>query len=358
VVAARNPASYTDGVKRALRILGLILVLVIATAGGVYLVRGGGGGGDAASGLPPGAEGMKIPLSNEGCRECHPEIYAQWEASYHALAWDDPQLQVAGMRIKEKKDCWPCHVPSPIFLAGFGKVPPPRSHARSEGVGCTACHYTPQGMAGSVDDPAAPCQPVDEPGIRTIEHCSGCHNQHKTHDEWRTSRFHPDTDCNDCHMPEVKGVVTKGKPPRTYHAHTWPGCHDLETLRKAFRLSARVTEDGEAVIELTNDGAGHHFPTDARFHRADLKADVIREGGEIVNQVDEVFRNPFRYVIGVPNTQIKPGEKKVYRWTLRETKGVLRVRLLYCLQPSPGDVSRTLSGNNHVLLEELRIPFP
>ncbi|MHC4601067.1 MAG: hypothetical protein ACYS47_18900 [Planctomycetota bacterium] len=162
-------------------------------------------------------------------------------------------------------------------------------------------------------------------------------------------------------MPLVEGEPTKGKGRKKYRAHSWPGCHDLNTLRDAFTLEASVDEKGKARIVVKNDGAGHNFPTDARFHRADLKVDVILPSGTIVDQFEEKYKNPFRWEYGMPNTQIKPGEEKIYHRRLSldkaVTRGVLRVRVLYCLQPWPGEIHEKLEDNHHVVLEEILVPF-
>ncbi|MHC4601066.1 MAG: multiheme c-type cytochrome [Planctomycetota bacterium] len=165
--------------KRLIRILVLVGVASVAVVGGYFLVGGGEEGATPAAGDPLA---FPEPNSNRTCRECHPEIYAQWERSYHGLAWDDPQLQVPGMRLKENPDCWPCHIPAPIHLSKLGMLPQARAIRRSEGVGCIACHYTLKGMAGKVTDPSPPCRPVANEDMATMEICSGCHNQHKTHD--------------------------------------------------------------------------------------------------------------------------------------------------------------------------------
>jgi hypothetical protein len=216
-------------------------------------------------------------------------------------------------------------------------------------------------MAGKVTDPTQPCKPVTVEAMSEMVVCSGCHNQHKTHDEWATSSFYPDKDCNHCHMPLVEGIPTKGKPKKKYRAHTWPGGHDVKTLREAFTLEVTVDDGLKAKVVLKNDGAGHNFPTDARFHRADLKVDVLLPSGEVVSQFEEKFKNPFRYEFGMPNTQIKPGETKTYERRLilpaGATKGRLRARVLYCLQPHPGEVSLKIEGKNHVLLEEVLVEF-
>ncbi|MHC5037091.1 MAG: multiheme c-type cytochrome [Planctomycetota bacterium] len=339
--------------KRLLRILGLLVIAAIAVTGVYFLIRDDGAG----KGKPPGPLGaFPVPASSRECRECHLAIYEEWKASYHALAWDDPQLQVPGIRLKEKSDCWPCHVPEPVYQS-IGYVPPPRPLRRSEGVDCISCHYTPRGMSGRINASDPPCKPVvAQPPIDSLKLCEGCHNQHKTHDEWATSRYHPDTGCNDCHMPWKEGTPTKGKPSKRYRAHTWPGCHDLEMLRRALTVTVRREAEGKIFIELFNDGAGHNFPTDARFHRADLKVDVVRASGEELPEFEATFRNPFRSDFGMPNTQIKPQEKRIFRRRLKVQDGEIRVRLLYCLQPYPGGVSKRLEDNKQIILREIRVP--
>ena len=71
--------------------------------------------------------------------------------------------------------------------------------------------------------------------------------------------------CLSCHMQEVVAPVVTGGPPRARMAHRWAGGHSKRMLQKALRMESRL--DGDLVkVRVTNAGAGHKVPTDAR-HR-------------------------------------------------------------------------------------------
>jgi hypothetical protein len=335
---------------RTLRISALVVLGVMVAVSAAWFLLGDRGEGRQARAPFP------LPESSRACAECHPEIYAQWEASFHRKAWDDPEVNLPGLNLRDNPDCWPCHVPEPLFLSGLGLLPRSRSVRRSEGVDCIGCHYTAAGMAGKAADPAAWCKPVVEKRIADMAVCEGCHNQHKTQDEWKTSKYHPETDCNDCHMPWVEGAATKGKPAKRYRAHSWPGSHDVEFIGSAVKVVARI-EGEEAIVDVTNDRAGHNFPTDSRHHMAKIEGTLLTTGGDRVRDLfEEIFRNPYRSQFAMPNTQLRPGETRTYRVKIGPGEGLLRVRVLYCLQPSPTDTADALGGARAVVVKELRIP--
>ena len=60
---------------------------------------------------------------------------------------------------------------------------------------------------------------------------AGCHDQHKTVQQWRESRY-PDLGlgCLECHMPFRDGDPNRGRD------HTSMGGHDLELVRSAVEL--------------------------------------------------------------------------------------------------------------------------
>ena len=125
--------------------------------------------------------------------------------------------------------------------------------------------------------------------------CFGCHNQHDTGTEWLNSaygphasepRTKPETTCLDCHMPSVERPLVKGGPVRKGRRHTWPGGHDLDHLRKAAELDVEVEPlpDGghRFRVWVTNVGAGHNMPTDARHRSFDTYVKLWDEKGNVI----------------------------------------------------------------------------
>ena len=162
-------------------------------------------------------------------------------------------------------ECIDCHAPQPIHITGVDKRVAPRRHARSDGVDCISCHLMEDGISvaatRTVDTAGieGACRPVatEQMGVSTV--CAGCHNQHETVDELLASGV--DAECQTCHMPEVERTVGEGT--KTGRSHVFPGAHSEEMHRTAVKLEVRL-EDGKVLADVTNVGAAHKVPTDAR----------------------------------------------------------------------------------------------
>ena len=301
---------------RALRILLGICVVVI---GGWLVARVFEAPGNAAP--------ARQFTSSRQCMECHAEVFAEWESSWHAQAWVDPDVRALSNDFSNT-DCIDCHAPRPIFESGIGKRVLPRSSRRSEGVDCIACHLLPEGgVAGTVDSSTAACRPVARVELSKPEFCAACHNQHKTVDQWRATKYAEEgISCIDCHMPFRDGNPNRGRD------HSCLGGHDIDLVKSAVELRAR--RDGNAVlVEVENVGAGHSFPTDERARAADvfwrpLAADADPGPWQHVYR----FRSPYRHEVDVPETWLPAHET----WAGRiedAGDGTLEVALFYKLSP-------------------------
>ncbi len=317
-----------------------VVLLAAACCIGFYFVFFGRKDG----GAPAAPAAFPLPSSGEKCAECHAEIHAAWKGSYHGMAWTDPDVRGLAQDFARNKDCWSCHAPEPVFLTGLGRSPAARSMRQLEGVGCIECHYTPDGCAGRKIAQGAWCMPVRRMDREAaIALCAGCHNQHKTMDEWKTSRYFLDKsayrDCVDCHMP-----LEGGK-----RSHASPGGHNLALLKTAAAVRAKI-EGGFLCVEVENTGCGHNFPTDARHRAVDLVADNpdVPDGAPIISAR---FRNPYRNETG-ENTQLKPGRTVMRRAALPPGLTRVRVRLLYSLRPGNTVVSDEIAVDKRVVLSE------
>ncbi|MEM7306997.1 MAG: multiheme c-type cytochrome [Planctomycetota bacterium] len=276
------PPSLLRSLAALLGVLGLAAALL------------GGCAGRAAEPAPP-----RSFTSSRQCRACHEEVYAEWEASQHAAAWTNPEVRFLSNDFANQ-DCVDCHAPRPVFTTGVGRRVLPREARRVEGVDCIACHQLPAseggGMAATADAPSAPCRPTATPDLTRAEHCGGCHNQHKTVDQWRGSAW-PERgeDCLSCHMPFRDGDPSKGRD------HRFLGSHHQATLNAAVELRGRF-EGGRYHVELENVGAGHAFPTDERSRAADLfwrlSGSTGRESWRHLYRI----RDPYRHETHLPST--------------------------------------------------------
>jgi hypothetical protein len=271
--------------------------------------RGDGGGGPAPE-VPTRGRPMTL-ASSEQCAACHPEVYAEWKASHHRLAYENPEVQRLSRGFQDK-DCLPCHLPRPILETGLSERPLERGDRFEEGVDCFTCHFHPasqvmigRGPLGPAAE-AAPCLPVVSPLISDMGLCAPCHNQHKVHDDWAQSAFAVPgagfKDCNDCHFPRL--TRKDGRPGRS---HRTPGAHDPEMLRSAARIRVDRAGPRGIVIGILNDGAGHNFPADERHRAVDVELRVRSARGESASARVFRFRNPYRQEFEIRNPLRAPG---------------------------------------------------
>ena len=279
---------------------------------------------------PPEPESAPMQFtSSQQCKECHAEVFAEWEQSWHSQAWVDPDVLSLSENFSNT-DCIDCHAPRPVFFTGVGNRVLPRSSRRSEGVDCIACHALPGGgVAGTIDKPSAPCRPQATVELQRPEFCAGCHDQHKTVEQWRASRY-PDLGlgCLECHMPFRDGDPGRGR------SHQCMGAHDLELVRSAVELRG-VREGDRWTIEVENVGAGHSYPTDERSRASDLFwRPLVAEGEEKPTwQQFYRFRSPYRYEVGIEDNLLIAGETRRIRLDAERGDGEVEVALFYKLSP-------------------------
>jgi hypothetical protein len=307
------------------------------------------------SGGTPAAQGTASPAANGGgaapaarepflvaddCKSCHEDVWAEWKTSYHGMAWTDPMVQKLsnGFRMPE---CIDCHAPMPIHVTGTGQRVAPRKHSRGDGVDCISCHLMDDGVSVAatrdVDTAATPgaCRPRKVESMIDSTSCAGCHNQHETLTELADSGI--GKICADCHMePAERKPVTTGAEPRKGRSHRFPGAHEVAMHRRATQLEV-VVEGGAVVARVTNVGAGHKIPTDARHRSYNLFVSVTDARGNplVVDQpipdgeMRLYYRDQFK-----PSTQVAHGKTHVAKWPIPEgVKGKAVIRLTYALNP-------------------------
>lgn len=236
----------------------------------------------ASQGKPPGQfSELEASLNPQSCGECHAAQYQQWRSSLHShtmgpgIRW---QLQLAD--VETAKSCLRCHAPMSEQLAllsqerGWSKIEasppgyiPPNLH--EQGLVCAACHlrshnrYGP--AANKVDSEASAHDGfVEHKAFEDSRFCATCHQfpetgsrlngklREDTYNQWRATRFaQEEKHCQSCHMPQRQ--------------HLWKGIHDENMTRSALSVEFAVQQSAsgglEVRAEVTNSGAGHHFPT-------------------------------------------------------------------------------------------------
>ena len=268
-------------------------------------------------------------ISSEQCADCHQEIYDEWVTSPHANSWNNEDVRVQSNHFANK-DCIDCHAPRPVFETGLGERVLPRPARRSEGVDCITCHLTPDGtMAGTITNPRAACRPTTRRELRRVDLCAGCHDQHKTVQQWKASPFAEHREgCMECHMPYRDGTPEGGR------VHSMLGGHSVEMVRAGVELDAVRAEDGSIRIQLTNT-SGHAFPTDERSRASDLWWRPLDEAGEPDGRWRHLhrIRDPYRHETDLVSTLIHCGEVRDVELDNPAAKGPVEVMLVYKRAP-------------------------
>ena len=223
-------------------------------------------------------------LSNESCKECHEDIYYEYQTSYHSKTYFNDELhrKVADKASKKTYDCATCHMPAAQNLQALitGKERPSALYKEeSDAISCLYCHqiayvkkshahninviakqaegYKPN-MYGTLDNPddsdkhAMLNNPIYEKNV-----CIGCHSHKRNaHDVLIFQAIKENqnsTECIKCHMPLVSGAPEKtNKRGRLeHHSHTFAGIHNLDMLRHSVDLSAKNGKNS-ITITLTN----------------------------------------------------------------------------------------------------------
>ena len=350
----------------------LLVGLVLAVAGGLALVsapikpketrttvhpvnqpatRLSASSGELTTDAAASAPSAREPFTKASeCKACHEAEYSEWHESMHGRAWTDPMVQALsnGFRMSE---CIDCHAPMPIQTTGIAARVAPRQHSRGDGVDCLTCHLMDDGVSvastHTVDTSkvSGACRPTLVKEMGTPAACAGCHNQHNTVDELAASGIKET--CSDCHMPQVK---RGDKPGRS---HLWPGAHSLEMHQKAVTLDLSIT-DGSVHAKVSNVGAGHQVPTDARHRSYNLYVSAWDERGnqlladKMIKEFRLYYRDDFR-----PSTQITYGKSGEGLWPLPAgLTGKAKFRLTYALNPEELAAKRVLT------VFEKEISFP
>ena len=279
----------------------------------------------------PGKRRPPAFTSSAQCRPCHPEVYKEWEESWHAKAWTDPEVRKLSNDFRNQA-CLSCHVPRPVMETGLDQRVLPRTTRLKEGVGCLSCHMDGQGrVRGTRDVPQAPCSPVKSTDLGTNALCAPCHNQHFTHDQWKASPAAKEgKNCDSCHMPEALRRLPDGTTMKGW-SHVFPGSHHPRFIHGAVSLEVKK-EKGGLRLTVANVFAGHNFPTDSRHRASDL---LVRfKKGDEWGPWKRVarFRQPYREEPG-PNTQIPAGEKRSFRVEAPPGAVKAEVRLDYRATP-------------------------
>lgn len=338
--AARGRGAGLKGRARDLAVLRVALV-------GMSAALAGAGCGDAGSGSGIQLLAKDDLMDPATCKGCHPLQFADWQASMHAYAAEDPVFRAMNRRAQRATPalgqfCVRCHAPVAVAEGlttdGLDLDALP---AKARGVTCYFCHSAaavngthnnPLALAkdgtlfGPFSDPvAAPhrsqySELMDFSQAGSAAACGTCHditNQHevpleRTYQEWQQTLFVDPAvgqTCARCHMAASDGPASTTSPTklRSLRSHAFPGVDVAltaaggaaavtdgtpELARQAVQAALDSTLQGTLcltdanTIEVTldNAGAGHAWPSGATQDRRAWVEVVAYVGTRIVYQ--------------------------------------------------------------------------
>lgn len=265
---------------------------------------------------------IRLAFANPAdCASCHPNHFAEWQASTHAYAFTDPIFfrlnEIGQQRSNQQLEqfCIKCHSPVARLLgeapAGFDQAG--LSSLSKQAVQCDVCH-----RLTTIDRGNGPTDfrlddvrqgPISKPATNDFhasefdlrysfsDICTPCHDVFSpsnvqvefTSREWDRSPYSAmGLECQGCHMPAYRGQAAVGGPERTVHRHSFTGVDvplvdfpgRAETIRQveqllknAIELSVKAPqqistgEPFDITALVTNSRAGHDIPTGTAFER-------------------------------------------------------------------------------------------
>jgi hypothetical protein len=317
--------TLAGGLVAALVALGIAISKPPSSAEGANGADGMGGAGATAI---ADREAPRFQSSAE-CAACHREVHDEWHGTQHQISYLNPEVRKLSDDFKNK-ECAACHLPRPIIETGLLQRTLPRLTRPEEGVDCLTCHLGPGGRIVGKRASNEGCMPIADERMMGVDGCATCHNQHKTTDQWRASKWAAqDVTCNDCHMEKVAR-----KDGREGYSHVFRAAHDLDMLKRAVEVRLDVDASAaKASIEVENVYAGHNFPTEERSRAADLMVRFLAPDGSAGEWTQLFrFRQPYRDEPG-ENTQLPAHAVHRSEVAIPEGATRLEVRLWYRRNP-------------------------
>lgn len=227
---------------------------------------------------------VEVSLHPKDCGVCHPQQYQDWQTSVHSRSMGPGVYgQLLNMDPATVTICANCHTPlseqMPYQLRQGNYVTNKGFDAdlQKAGLVCAACHvrehrrYGPPRRSDALPPPKGTKLPhagfTASTAFQRAAFCKGCHQFNpsdfalngklleNTYEEWRQSPYAKEgTSCQSCHMPDRR--------------HLWRGIHDPSMVRQAISVDVKPDAPSyapgdrmQAVITISNTGAGHYLPT-------------------------------------------------------------------------------------------------
>jgi len=227
-------------------------------------------------------------LSNESCKECHEDIYYEYQSSYHSKTYFNDELhrKVANKASSIKYDCGVCHMPGATNLKELesGKHRPSDKFIEErDAISCFYCHqigfvkqahtkninYLSKKPAGYKPSMFGSLKDVDDSDKHEMLNnpiykknvCLGCHSHKRnSHDVLIFDAMEDNQDstgCIKCHMQYTPGGAEKtNKKGRDEHrSHDFPGIHNTEMIKDAVDIRVDTKDN---IIEITLENKMPH----------------------------------------------------------------------------------------------------
>ncbi len=222
-------------------------------------------------------------LTNKDCKECHEDIYYEYQSSYHSKTYFNDELhrKVADAVSDKTYDCGVCHMPASDNLKEMKtgeKQPNSTSVKQTDAISCFYCHqigYVKQSHQRNINFPSRNVEGYKPSLFGSLKNpdesdkhemsknplykqkvCLGCHSHKRnSHDVMIFNAMENNqnsTECIKCHMPYTTGKVEKmNKRGRTEHrSHTFIGIHNAEMRKNALNISiATINNNIEVTLE-------------------------------------------------------------------------------------------------------------
>ncbi len=270
---------------------------------------------------------------SQKCGHCHIDIYKEWTGSTHSKSYISEEFRVATNNY-EFEFCMKCHVPETVFVSSEndaadnseisvttskGSEIRPRDYNLKDGVDCQGCHLTADCEFSGPHIGISP-HPLkqNEEFYKSSGLCGTCHVD--TFEEYLTYVGNGnDETCQDCHMPAVRRKLIQDEPWQKLHrskegkAHIFSSLSAIERNKDFIGLKfTEVNYDSRQItgnVEIINTKVNHSIPTGKYGYRELLLLVNIKDN------LERIVKSKQESMFVELNTQLIPGEKKIYNFT-------------------------------------------
>ncbi len=226
-----------------------------------------------------------VYLSNKSCKECHKDIYNEYQRSYHSKGYFNDILhrRVADKISRKKYDCATCHMPSADNIKEIitGKDRPNDKDVKDkDAISCFFCHeiaYVKESHRFNINIPTRQVEgykpslygdlkdPDDNDKHSSLHNplydknvCKGCHAHKRNENDlliFQAMKKGEDSkECIKCHMPYVPGGnENMNKKARTKHrSHFFAGIHNAEMREKSVGIKLKINKKDNIIVTLKN----------------------------------------------------------------------------------------------------------